>query len=160
MNDNERYIYWALVEQTCARSLRTEMASDCLLLTSLPGFTGLMESSFARSSARLWEPSVVIVGAALGESECGPWTPWEYHRHRVWWVPRSLRAGHLLSEPYFFKGLEQSLIWDQIPVRHFWIAMEKTLCLRITLIHPFVYGLLPVNSRVRCLLTQQLWGDR
>lgn len=72
MNDVERCVSSALLDQTGAHSPGPEMASDSLFETSLLGCAGLMESSFAHSSAQLSEPSTVTIREAPGEAQCGP----------------------------------------------------------------------------------------
>lgn len=75
MNDVERYGSSALLEPAQAHSRTPEMASDCLFGTSLLGCPGLMESSFAHSSAQLCPALRTTHGHHQGSPKRGPVWP-------------------------------------------------------------------------------------
>lgn len=144
----------------------TETASFLPFLRPLLGFIEWVKSNLPRASAPLenlrGDPQEEERGR---RSAAGGWAS----RAAAQAPPRLVRSvpGEPQSWPPSFWGflssaLEQSLIWDQIPRRHIYVAMAKALGPRIILTHPFVCGVISSSfKRVRCLLIHpQLLWDR
>lgn len=166
---NKYYEWWAEMDSLttppadqrsltcCSRPLRTEMASGFLFLTPLPDFIGLADSNFPPLCSLQRPPRAIVrqlgeqvaslagsPGSALRSPENTKACTTQCH---VWWVPRNRRAGHLPSEP-FFSVLEQSFLWDHMPISTFILPWQRLFVLEWYLfVHLFV-GLFLVNSEV------------